>query len=356
MLRVGRLALIVAGLAVLVGGAVASPPNILLILVDDLGYANLSSYGGTDLRTPHIDRLVGRGMRFDNFYANSCVCSPTRAALLTGRYPDLVGVPGVIRTHADQNFGYLRHDAVLLPQVLARAGYDPALVGKWHLGLSSPNLPNERGFSHFHGFLGDMMDDYRTHLRHGFNYMRRNAETIKPKGHATDLFTDWACDYLRGRRGKRPFFLEVCYNAPHTPLEPPDDWLARVRKRDPKLVPQRARLVALIEHLDDGIGRVLKALDESGLGENTLVVFTSDNGGPLLGGHNANRPFRDGKGSLYEGGLCACHLPRCGREKSRRAAGPIGLLCRWTCSRRCARPPVQSSTPRSTVGRFCRRF
>jgi arylsulfatase A-like enzyme len=283
--------------------AFAAGPNILLILADDLGYSNLSCYGGTDLRTPNIDRLVARGMRFDNFYANSCVCSPTRAALLTGRYPDRVGVPGVIRTHADQNFGYLRADAVLLPQLLARAGYDTALVGKWHLGLSSPNLPNERGFAHFHGFLGDMMDDYRTHLRHEINYLRKNADTIQPTGHATDLFTDWACDYLRRQTAKRPFFLYLAYNAPHTPLEPPQDWLHRVQKREPKLSAQRARLVALIEHLDDGIGRVLKTLDETGLSQNTLVVFTSDNGGPLLGGHNANPPFRDGKGSLYEGGL-----------------------------------------------------
>jgi arylsulfatase A-like enzyme len=281
----------------------ADRPNILLILVDDLGYTNLSSYGATDLRTPHIDRLVSRGMRFDNFYANSCVCSPTRAALLTGRYPDLVGVPGVIRTHADQNFGHLRPDAILLPTILARAGYDTALVGKWHLGLSSPNLPNDRGFAHFHGFLGDMMDNYQTHLRHDINYLRRDAKTIEPKGHATDLFTDWACDYLRTRRGGRPFFLELSYNAPHTPLEPPDEWLARVQQRDPNLSPQRAKLIALIEHLDDGIGRALKVLDEAGLAKNTLVLFTSDNGGPLLGGHNANPPYRDGKGSLYEGGL-----------------------------------------------------
>ena len=281
----------------------AAPPNILLILVDDLGYTNLSSYGATDLRTPNVDRLIARGMRFDNFYANSCVCSPTRAALLAGRYPDLVGVPGVIRTHADQNFGYLRADAVLLPQLLARAGYDTALVGKWHLGLSSPNLPNERGFTHFHGFLGDMMDNYQTHLRHEINYLRRNAETIQPQGHASDLFTEWACDYLRQRTDQRPFFLYLAYNAPHAPLEPPDEWLARVQKREPKLSPQRARLIALIEHLDDGIGRVLKTLDETGLAKNTLVLFTSDNGGPLLGGHNSNPPFRDGKGSLYEGGL-----------------------------------------------------
>ena len=157
-------------------------PNVLVILADDLGYGDLSCYGATDLKSPNIDKLVAAGMRFDNFYANCPVCSPTRAALLTGRYPDLVGVPGVIRTHIKDNWGYLFPQAVLLPQMLKRAGYHTAIVGKWHLGLASPNLPNERGFDHFHGFLGDMMDDYYNHRRHGFNYMRLNDKEIDPRG------------------------------------------------------------------------------------------------------------------------------------------------------------------------------
>ena len=135
-------------------------PNILMIMVDDLGYGDLSSYGATDLRTPHIDRLVTAGVRFDNFYANCPVCSPTRASLLTGRYPDLVGVPGVIRTHLRNNWGCMSSHAVLLPKLLKPAGYHTAIVGKWHLGLESPNRPNDRGFDHFSGYLGDMMDDY----------------------------------------------------------------------------------------------------------------------------------------------------------------------------------------------------
>ncbi len=135
-------------------------PNILMIMVDDLGYGDLSSYGATDLKTPHIDRLVAAGMRFGNFYANCPVCSPTRASLLTGRYPDLVGVPGVIRTHLQNNWGYMPSQAVLLPKLLKPAGYHTAIVGKWHLGLESPNTPNGRDFDHFHGYLGDMMDDY----------------------------------------------------------------------------------------------------------------------------------------------------------------------------------------------------
>ena len=298
-------AAVIAGSQPLSSAAKAPPstPNVLVILVDDLGYGDLSCYGAKDLKTPNIDRLVSAGMRFDNFYANCPVCSPTRAALLTGRYPDLVGVPGVIRTHIKNNWGYLDPRATLLPELLNRAGYHTAIVGKWHLGLSSPNKPNQRGFDFFHGFLGDMMDDYYNHRRHGHNYMRCNGELIDPKGHATDLFTEWAVDYIRGRRrAKQPFFLYVAYNAPHTPIQPPDEWLQRVKQREPGISDRRAKLVAFIEHLDDGIGKVIEALDQTGLAEDTLVIFTSDNGGQLGVGAN-NGPLRAGKGDMYEGGI-----------------------------------------------------
>ena len=283
-------------------GIAESPPNIMVILADDLGYGDLSCYGARDLRSPHIDSLVERGMRFENFYANCPVCSPTRASLLTGRYPDLVGVPGVIRTHPENSWGYLNSDAVLLPQLLKSAGYNTAIVGKWHLGLDSPNLPNERGFAFFHGWLGGMMDDYYQHRQHGINYMRRDDQIADPVGHATDLFTQWACEYLRNQTAEKPFFLFLAYNAPHTPIQPPGDWLEKVMLREPGIDPKRARLVALIEHMDDGIGRVLSTLQETGLDRNTIVVFTSDNGGQLSVGAN-NGPLRDGKQSMYEGGL-----------------------------------------------------
>lgn len=282
----------------------ASKPNVLVILVDDLGYGDLSCYGATDLRSPNIDRLVASGMRFDRFYANCPVCSPTRAALLSGRYPDLVGVPGVIRTHFNDNWGCLSKQAVLLPQMLKRTGYHTAIVGKWHLGLASPDTPNERGFDHFHGFLGDMMDDYTNHRRHGINYMRLNAREIDPAGHATDLFTQWAVDYLRERSAAKdqPFFLYLAYNAPHAPIQPPQEWLDRVKQRQPGIDEKRARLVALIEHLDAGIGKVLDTLKETGVADDTLAIFTSDNGGQLdLGASNGS--LRAGKGDMYEGGI-----------------------------------------------------
>ncbi len=320
----GAASLAVANTGRTVARQAGGRPNVLVILVDDLGYGDLSCYGATDLKSPSIDRLIAAGMRFDRFYANCPVCSPTRAALLSGRFPDLAGVPGVIRTHVTNNWGYLSSQAVLLPQMLKRAGYHTAIIGKWHLGLASPNTPNERGFDHFHGFLGDMMDDYYHHRRHGFNYMRLNGEEIDPEGHATDLFTQWAVDYLRERakrepqgrvegvpsskRGQdaratgQPFFLYLAYNAPHTPIQPPEQWLDRVKQREPGISERRAKLVALIEHLDAGIGKVMDALKETGLSDNTLVIFTSDNGGQL-GVGATNGPLRAGKGDMYEGGI-----------------------------------------------------
>jgi len=279
-------------------------PNLLIIVTDDHGYGDVSTYGASDVRTPHIDRLAAEGMLFTAMRANATVCSPSRAALLTGRYPDRVGVPGVIRTEPADSWGYLDPAVPTLADALKRAGYHTAIVGKWHLGLEPPNIPNERGFDLFHGFLGDMMDSYLTHLRQGRNYMRRNTEVINPTGHATELFTAWAGDYLleRARHPDQPFFLYLAYNAPHFPIEPPAEWLARVRQRAPHLNEKRARNVAFVEHLDDNIGRVLATLGELGLDRNTVVVFTADNGGSLPDAQN-NDPWRGGKQSHYDGGL-----------------------------------------------------
>jgi arylsulfatase A-like enzyme len=283
--------------------AVAAP-NFLLILTDDHGYGDVSTYHESHARTPNIEHLAAEGMLFTTMRANCTVCSPSRAALLTGRFADRVGVPGVIRTHPENSWGYFDPTVPTLADELKKAGYHTAIIGKWHLGLESPNTPNERGFDYFHGFLGDMMDSYTDHLRHGNNYMRRNAEIIDPRGHATDLFSAWAADYLRERaeHSEQPFFLYLAYNAPHTPIEPPAAWLEKVKRRAPDLDEKRARNAAFVEHLDDGIGRVLDALMTGGLAENTVVVFTSDNGGSLPHGQN-NDPWRGGKESHYDGGL-----------------------------------------------------
>ena len=280
-------------------------PNIVFIMTDDLGIGDLSSHGAKDMRTPNIDSLMGKGCRFQNAYANCPVCSPTRAAFLTGRYPDMVGVPGVIRTHKVNNWGYLNPNAATLPNAMKSAGYFTALIGKWHLGLLEPNTPNGRGFDYFKGFLGDMMDDYYNYKRHGVNYMRENKKVINPSGHATDLFSDWSAEFIRERKkSKDPFFLFLSYNAPHTPIQPPKEWTAKVMKREKGITQQRAKLVALIEHMDEGIGRVLSAIEEK---DNTIVIFTSDNGGQANVGAR-NHPWRGEKQQMWEGGI---RVPAC---------------------------------------------
>ena len=278
-------------------------PNILCIMVDDLGYGDLSIQGAADLQSPHIDALAKQGLIFTQFYANSTVCSPSRAALLTGRYPDMVGVPGVIRQNVQNSWGNLADNAVCISSVLKTKGYHTALIGKWHLGLKSPDIPTQKGFDLFKGFLGDMMDDYWTHRRGGINWMRHNETEIDPEGHATDIFTEWTLEYLNKRTTeKAPFFLYLAYNAPHFPIQPPQEWLDKVVARQPDLSEKRAKNVAFIEHLDFSIGRIMQLLKETGLDKNTLIVFTSDNGGALRYAQS-NGKLRGGKQDLFEGGI-----------------------------------------------------
>ncbi|WP_237607607.1 sulfatase-like hydrolase/transferase [Roseimaritima sediminicola] len=318
-------------------------PNVLVIIADDLGFGDLACQGAQDMRTPHLDQLFAEGLTLDRFYANCCVCSPTRAAVLSGCYPDRVGVPGVIRTHADNNWGYLQQRRPTLASVLADAGYKTKAVGKWHLGLEPENHPLSRGFASFDGFLGDMMDDYYDHRRHGNNYMRSDREQIDPEGHATDLFSQWAVDFVREQQDStRPWMLYLAYNAPHTPIQPPEDWKQKVLDRQPGIDARRAALVALIEHMDAGIGRVLAALEETEQSKETLVIFTSDNGGQLNVGAN-NGPLRGGKGMMYEGGL---RVPFCIRwpghteagSRSGRLASTVDLLP-TICQATTATPP-----------------
>ncbi|MFK7911317.1 MAG: sulfatase [Akkermansiaceae bacterium] len=304
-----RLLLSLAAVALSHSTHAAEKPNILLILVDDLGYGDLACYGAKDMQTPSLDTLMKAGTRYDQFYANCTVCTPTRASLMTGRYPDLVGAPGVIRQYKTSNWGYFRPTGPTLPEVLKKGGYHTGMVGKWHLGYESPNIPNDRGFDHFHGFLGDMMNDYYTHLRGGVNWMRHNKKTIKAEGHATEVFTRWAIDYLKDRSQKpdEPFFLYLAYNAPHFPIQPPKDWRDKVMEREKGIDPKRAANVAFIEHLDHEIGKVINSLKELGLSEDTIVIFTSDNGGSIPHAQS-NLPLRGGKQDHWEGGI---RVPTC---------------------------------------------
>ena len=288
----------------------AEKPNILLIVVDDLGFADLGCLGSTDLVTPNLDRLFEQSLRLDRLYANCPVCSPTRASIITGCYPDRVGVPGVIRTHAENSWGNFSPLTQTLPERLSEAGYLTKAIGKWHLGLTPDDHPMSHGFDRFHGFLGDMMDDYFNHLRHGNNYMFIDREEINPSGHATDLFSQWATNWIEQQNEKnrdQPWFLYLAYNAPHTPIQPPQAWLEKVQKREPNLPEPRSKLVALIEHMDHGIGEVLSSVRHDRTTRDTIIIFTSDNGGQLNVGAN-NGKLRDGKQSMYEGGL---RIPGC---------------------------------------------
>ncbi len=294
------------------GQAAEIPPNILLIIVDDLGFADLGCLGSADMQTPNLDKLFSDSLQLRRFYANCPVCSPTRATVLTGCYPDRVGVPGVIRTHDENSWGYFSPITKTLPEQLRDLGYHTSAIGKWHLGLRPENHPQSRGFDSFKGFLGDMMDDYYHHRRHDINYMRDGRNEIDPQGHATDLFSEWAVDFIRSQnskagQGRAPWFMYLAYNAPHTPIQPPDDWLKKVKDRESGIGDKRAKLVALIEHMDAGIGQVLTALRDSRQYDHTVIVFTSDNGGQISVAAN-NGPLRDGKQSMYEGGL---RIPGC---------------------------------------------
>ena len=313
--------------------APASPrPNIIIILTDDQGYGDLSCMYSKDMRTPNLDKFFSQAVRMDNFYANASLCSPSRASLLTGRYPDMAGVQGVIRNESPDsyfnNFGHLTPGITVMPQVLKNHGYATALIGKWHLGYTTPNTPNDRGFDLFKGILGGMMDDYYTHTRKGFPALRIN-NTVCPKveGHITDILTDWAIDYTREQHAKnQPYFLYLAYNAPHVPLDAPKDWVEKVKKREPGITDTRARLVALIEQIDAGAGRLFDYLKKSGQWDNTLVIFTSDNGG-FRGSEANNGPYRGYKSSMYEGGL---RLPAAfflkGRIEKRRSSNMAQMM------------------------------
>ena len=219
---------------------------------------------------------------------------PTRASLMTGRYPDLVGAP----SHPAKCRKQLRifnPTGPTLPELMSKAGYHTGMVGKWHLGYESPNLPNDRGFEFFHGFLGDMMDDYWTHLRGGVNWMRKNKEVIKPKGHATEIFSQWAIDYIKEQSAdkKKPFFLYLAYNAPHFPIQPQGLVGEGQEARAPtesKTGDQRCVRRAHGPWDRQGIGCGQRTGDREGY----LITFSSDNGGSIP--HAAtNDPWRGGK-------------------------------------------------------------
>lgn len=309
----------------------ASParPNIVLILMDDMGYGDLSSYGAPDIRTPGIDRLAAEGVRFTDFYANAPTCTPTRAALISGRYQQRAGLERPLSTlePADRERGLLPSHS--LPALLKTRGYATGLLGKWHLGFRPERGPNAHGFDFFWGFLSGGIDFYTHSWRDGTPDLFHNTTPVRHDGYLTDEISRRAVEFLEAHRDG-PFFLDVSYNAPHWPFQPPDLPEGK-RKRWPwESDGTRDDYRRMLERADLGIGQILAALDRLGLAANTLVVFTGDNGGEWL---SRNAPLFHRKYTVWEGGIRVPALVRWpGRLPAAKTTGQVGITMDLTAT------------------------
>ena len=286
-------------------------PNVVLIMTDDAGYGDFGSYGATDIRTPNIDRLAREGVRFTDFYANADLCSPTRVGLITGRYQQRVNIERALGSAAREAGAGLPVTGRSLPQLLKNNGYATALIGKWHLGWRPEFTPNAHGFDYFYGFLSGSTDFYMHVTPSGQADLYENGTPIEESGYLTDLITERSLRFLE-QNASRPFFLDVSYNAPHWPFQPPDRPAAATpnptttgpnplfQGPEDEVPDTRQDYAAMVERVDQGVGQILQALEEHGLTQNTLVIFTNDNGGEWL---SRNAPLFHRKGTLWEGGI-----------------------------------------------------
>jgi arylsulfatase A len=300
------LMLLVTGLS-----AWAGRPNIVVLLVDDMGYGDLACYGAPDVRTPNLDRLAGEGVRFTQFYSNGAECTPARTALLTGRHPQRVGglecaigtgnvgrYDDAIRLAERRDLGLPAADATLASG-LRQAGYRNGVFGKWHLGYEPKFHPLSQGFDEFVGFLGGNVD-YFTHTELSpLEVYLRDREPVRRSGYMTHLITNDAVSFIH-RHGAERFFLYVPFSTPHFPFQGPGDDTGSMYPADRFTIGTRAKYVEMLEDMDRSVGRILRALAEKGIAENTLVVFASDHGAMKPG---RNAPFNGWKGSLLEGGI-----------------------------------------------------
>lgn len=296
-------------------------PNIVFIMADDLGYADVSCYGQRDYTTPNIDRLAIEGLKFTQGYANSASCSPTRTALITGRYQYrlAVGLEEPLNPQTPKGIG-LPPSHPTLPSLLKKAGYATTLVGKWHLGFLPDFSPLKSGYDHFFGIWGGA-SDYFNHGPKSAAPLYEQEVPVERHGYMTNLLGDRAVQTIEGyARSKQPFLLSLHFTAPHWPWEGPDDEAeskriaGRLMHRDGGT--QRT-YIAMMQSLDANIGRVLRALDVQGLGANTIVIFTSDNGGERF---SKIWPFTGMKHELLEGGI---RVPSIVRWPGRIQAGSI---------------------------------
>jgi len=280
-------------------------------MADDAGWHDVG-YHGSEIKTPNIDKLTKEGVVLNHFYVYP-TCSPTRASLLTGRPPSRFGILGPIGGRSKHA---LPKDTLTLPALLRQNGYNTSITGKWHLGLRPEVGPRKYGFDYSYGYFHGQIDQYTHHYKNGDRSWHRNDQYVDEEGHATDLITNEAIKFIKEIRDKsKPFFLYVPFSVPHYPLQEDEKWIEPYKE---SIQNESRRLYAAsVTHMDDAIGKILSALDQENLAENTLVIFLSDNGGQEAwtshGEYNDrfgpydrlgdNRPLRDWKGSLYEGGI-----------------------------------------------------
>ena len=277
----------------------ADRPNIVFFLVDDLGYADCGFNGGKVIKTPNIDRLAAEGAVLEHHYVQP-VCSPTRSALLTGRYATRTGVYTIVRPGG--KWGLPLQERTLA-QALKSAGYETAITGKWHLGeFDRAYLPTSRGFDHQYGHYFGMID-YFTHIREGKLDWYRDDQPSKDEGYSTHLIAKEAVKRIESRDASKPLFLYVPFNGVHSPFQVPDSYL----KPYASLSGSRQKLAGMLAAVDEAVGQITAALDKAGMGKDTVIVFSSDNGGPPPG---INTPLKGFKGSLWEGGTRAAAFVR----------------------------------------------
>ena len=286
-------------------------PNLIVIMADDLGYADVGFNGCRDIPTPQVDRLAAEGVRFDSAYVTYSVCGPSRAGFITGRYQQRFGFERNPQYRPDDPGMGLTRNEETIATILRKVGYTSGIIGKWHLGAHETLHPLNRGFDYFFGHLGgghqyfpedltikgtndakDEPDSYRTWILH-------NHEPVRTTKYLTDEFSDAAVRFVEENKD-HPFFLFLSYNAPHTPMQATEEYLARFPDiKDPK----RRTYAAMVSALDDGVGRLLDKLDQLGLEDNTLIFFLSDNGGPTHANASSNLPLRGNKSDVWEGGF-----------------------------------------------------
>ncbi|MBL0768493.1 sulfatase-like hydrolase/transferase [Sphingopyxis sp. DHUNG17] len=288
-------------------------PNIIVILTDDQGYADVGFNGSTEIPTPNIDRIAKEGVRFDRGYVSFPVCGPSRAGLLTGRYQSRFGYDlNASENPLDPTAG-LPLTEMTIADMLDQAGYTSAVMGKWHMGNHDQFHPFERGFDEFYGFTNGGHDYFLDRLRNipvkeaknggqlYQSWLMVGRQQVPTSGYLTDWLSDRAVDFV-ARHKDKPFFLYLAYNAPHTPMQATQKYLDRFAH----IADERRRTyAAMVSAVDDGVGALLDKLDALDLADDTIVFFLSDNGGPLHRARNGsvNLPLRGGKGDLFEGGV-----------------------------------------------------